>query len=127
MGPLPTLGGITKREGAHLRVPLCPEGHSLRYLKARKYRPEGIQVGPLPSLGGGAHLRVPFYNAQIQIQGHLIQVGPLPSLGVQEGPTCEYLNFMPRYRGIQVGPLPRGPDTEGPTCEYLQVPSSTFI
>jgi len=25
-----------------------------------------------------------------------------PSLGVREGPTCEYLYLMPRYRGIKV-------------------------
>jgi len=42
-----------------------------------------------------------------------IQVGPLPSLGGIKGPTCEYLYFMPRYRGIKSSGTPTGP-----TCEY---------
>ena len=59
-----------------------------------------------------------------------IQVGPLPSLGVQEGPTCEYLNFMPRYRYRGIKVLASGTPTyptlgvqEGPTicCEYLNL------
>jgi len=41
------------------------------HLKVTIYKPKrklslSYQVGPLPTLGGGAHLRVPFYNAQVQ-------------------------------------------------------------